>query len=199
MSVPPGLEIAFCRDRKGSAPLVTPHEPIHISHPHGDALMELASLDGLFLHDLRDVYSAEQQIRSALPEMIAATRTERLRRLLEEYQAVVTRHADGVTQLFQQLNGDPNGKPCRAIEALLQADKTLISLDADPYVMDAALIGAVQRMVHYKLAAYGCVRTYARLLGKPAIAERLQQHLDDEGRADDQFNAAAARINVQAR
>jgi ferritin-like metal-binding protein YciE len=85
------------------------------------------------------------------------------------------------------------------MEGLLEEGKDAMAEDADPSVMDAALICAAQRVEHYEMAGYGCVRTFARLLGFDNAADLLQETLDEEGTAEKKLTELAeSTINVEA-
>jgi ferritin-like metal-binding protein YciE len=92
----------------------------------------------------------------------------------------------------------PKGKKCKGMEGLIEEGKELLEEDAEPDVLDAGLISAAQRVEHYEMAGYGCVRTYARLLGEEEAAELLQQTLDEEGETDKKLTQLAEAINVEA-
>jgi len=101
--------------------------------------------------------------------------------------------------VFQQLGASPRGKRCKAMEGLIEEGQEIIAEGGSPAVVDAALIGAAQKVEHYEMAGYGCVRTYARLLGYKQVANWLQKTLDEEGDADKQLTALADKvINVKA-
>jgi len=101
--------------------------------------------------------------------------------------------------IFKKLETSPKGKVCKAMEGLLAEGKDLMAEDADPSVLDAGLIAAAQRVEHYEMAGYGCVRTYARLLGYELAADLLQETLDEEGAADKHLTQLAETvINVEA-
>jgi len=85
------------------------------------------------------------------------------------------------------------------MEGLIEEGKEMMQEDMDPEVMDAALIGAAQRIEHYEMAGYGTVRTWAQVLGEKEQAKILQQTLDEEGDADKLLTRLAeSTINVAA-
>ena len=141
--------------------------------------MELNTLEQLFVHDLRDLWSAEFQIAGELERMRGAAHSEELRDAIVAYRAVVRRHAEVLEDEFQRRGESPEGKPCRAIAALLEADRTLVSQEAEPPVMDAAIVGAIARMQHYKVAADRCLLVLAATLGDP-LEPALRLLLGDE-------------------
>ncbi len=107
-------------------------------------------------------------------------------------------HVTRLEKIFKKLGGTPKGKKCKAMEGLLAEGKELMAEDADAAVMDAALIGAAQRVEHYEMAGYGCVRTYARLLGHNDAADLLQKTLDEEGATDKALTELAEKPSTSA-
>ena len=160
--------------------------------------MELATLRELFVHELKDLYSAENMIIKALPKMAKAASSEELRSAFEEHLEQTKVHVERLQQIFENLNESPKGKTCKGIEALIEEGKELMEEDANPEVLDAGLIAAAQKVEHYEMAGYGCVRTYAELLGDQQAAAQLQETLDEEGQTDKKLTDLAETINVEA-
>ena len=140
--------------------------------------------EDLYVDELKDLYSAENQLLKALPKMAKAATAPKLSKAFESHLKQTRDHVTRLEKIFKKLGGNPKGKKCKAMEGLLAEGKELMAEDADAAVMDAALIGAAQRVEHYEMAGYGCVRTYARLLGHDDAADLLQKTLDEEGAAD---------------
>jgi ferritin-like metal-binding protein YciE len=158
--------------------------------------MKLESLEDLYVDELKDLYSAENQLLKALPRMAKAASAPKLSKAFESHLKQTRSHVTRLEKIFKKLGGSPKGKKCKAMEGLLAEGKELMAEDAEDAVMDAALIGAAQRVEHYEMAGYGCVRTYARLLGHDDAADLLQKTLDEEGVADKALTALAeATIN----
>lgn len=162
--------------------------------------MKLNTLQDLYFDELKDLYNAEGQLLKALPKMAEKASSAQLRKAFERHLKETETHVERLVQIFEELNVSPKGKKCKAMEGLLAEGKELLEQDdADPSVMDAALIGSAQRVEHYEMAGYGCARTYARLLGYDDAAELLQQTLDEEGETDKKLTQLAeSTINVEA-
>jgi ferritin-like metal-binding protein YciE len=155
----------------------------------------LASLRDLYVNELRDLYSAENQIVKALPKMIKAASSPQLKRALEEHLEITERQVERLDRIFEKLGEKAKGKKCVAMEGLIEEGKELISEDAEESVRDAGLICAAQKVEHYEMAGYGTVRTFARTMGDEEAAELLQQTLDEEGDADKRLTALAESIS----
>jgi ferritin-like metal-binding protein YciE len=160
--------------------------------------MKMESLRDLFVDELKDLYSAETQITKALPKMAKAASSNDLRTAFEEHLEQTKVHIERLDQIFNSLEESPKGKKCKGMEGLIEEGKELLEEDAEPDVLDAGLISAAQRVEHYEMAGYGCVRTYAKLLGEDAAVELLQQTLDEEGETDKKLTAIAETINLEA-
>jgi ferritin-like metal-binding protein YciE len=161
--------------------------------------MSLGSLHQLYVNELRDLYNAENQLVKALPKMAKAASDPRLQAAFEEHLEVTRGQVDRLDRIFKELGERATGKKCVAMEGLIEEGKELMEEDAEPAVLDAALISAAQKVEHYEIAGYGCVRTYARLLGFEDAARLLQETLDEEGEADHMLTELAETvINVEA-
>ena len=161
--------------------------------------MALESLQELYLEQLKDLHSAEEQIIEALPKMIEQTSHPELRQAFELHLKQTKEQLRRLDQIGQRAGQKLTGHKCKGMEGLLEEGEELLKERADPDVLDAALISAAQRVEHYEMAGYGCARTYARLLGLNDDAKILQQTLDEEGDTDHLLTDLAERvINVEA-
>lgn len=161
--------------------------------------MELQTLEDLYVEELKDLYSAENQILKALPRMIKAASHKELKRAFTQHEKQTRQQVKRLERVCRELGVSPKGKKCVGMEGLLKEGKELIAERPDPDVLDAGLIAAAQHVEHYEMAGYGCVRTYARLLGYQDQARLLQETLDEEGETDKLLTAIAMRsINIEA-
>jgi ferritin-like metal-binding protein YciE len=161
--------------------------------------MKLYSLEDLFVDQLKDLYSAENQILKALPKMAKTASATELQEAFQEHLEQTHGHVERLERIFERLDVSPRGKKCKAVEGLIEEGKELMREDADPNVLDAALIAAAQRVEHYEIAGYGCARTFAHLLEDEESARLLQATLDEEGETDKKLtHLAESAINVRA-
>jgi len=164
-----------------------------------EADLKLGSLQDLFVSELKDLYSAENQLIKALPKMAKAASTPELQTAFREHLEQTRTHAERLDRIFESLGVSGKGKKCKAMEGLIEEGKEIMEEDAEPPVLDAALIGAAQRVEHYEIAGYGCARTYARLLHNQEAANLLQQTLNEEGETDKRLTQIAeGLVNLQA-
>ena len=161
--------------------------------------MALESLQELYLEQLKDLHSAEEQIIEALPKMIEKTTHAELRQGFELHLKQTKEQLRRLDQIGQRAGQKLTGHKCKGMEGLLEEGEEMLKERADSDVLDAALIAAAQRVEHYEMAGYGCARTYARLLGLNDDAKLLQQTLDEEGDTDHLLTDLAERvINIEA-
>jgi ferritin-like metal-binding protein YciE len=153
--------------------------------------VKLTTLNELLAEQLKDIYSAEQQLLKALPKMAKAAHSEELRSAFENHLEETQEQVKRLEQVFDKLGIKPGRKKCKAMEGLIAEGSETISEDAEPMVHDAALIAAAQRVEHYEIAAYGCVKTFAILLGEEAVADLLSESLAEEGNADEKLTEIA--------
>ena len=160
--------------------------------------MELESLKELYVDELRDLYSAENQLVKALPKMAKAATAKALKSGFLKHLTQTKGHVERLEKIFKELDESPRGKTCKAMEGLIAEGDEMAKQDAEPEVKDAGLIAAAQRVEHYEIAGYGCVRNYAQLLGEKKAASLLAQTLKEEGQTDKDLTKLAKEINVEA-
>lgn len=153
--------------------------------------MQLNSLKELYVEQLRDLYSAETQLISALPKMAQAASSSALKTAFQQHLDETRTQKQRLEQIFSEMGTSPQGETCEAMEGLIKEGEEVIKATGDAKVKDAALIASAQRVEHYEMAGYGTVRTYANELGFSAAQKLLQTTLDEEGNADKKLNALA--------
>jgi ferritin-like metal-binding protein YciE len=146
--------------------------------------LKLNSLRDLFIEELRDLYSAENQLIKALPKMAAAATDSQLKQAFADHLEQTENHAARLEQIFETLDEKPTGETCQAMEGLIKEGSQMINADGDSVVIDSGLIGAAQRVEHYEMAGYGTARSLAQRLGENEAVELLQETLDEESEAD---------------
>lgn len=146
--------------------------------------MKLKTLHDVYVHELKDLYSAEKQIIEALPKMIDSASNSDLQQAFSDHLEQSQTHLEHVNRLLNELDVNPGNVKCEGMAGLLQEGEEVLKTTGSNDAKDAALIAAAQRVEHYEMAAYGCARTYARLLGFDDAADTLQMILDQEGDTD---------------
>jgi ferritin-like metal-binding protein YciE len=156
------------------------------------------SLRDLYIDELRDLYNAETQLVKALPKMAKASNDDRLRQGFEEHLRQTSEHVSRLEQIFEMLDEKPSGKKCLGMEGLVKEGADTMKEDYGDELMDAAIIGAAQRVEHYEIAGYGTVRDFAKLLGEDEHVSLLEQTLEEEKETDQKLTQLAEEINSRS-
>ena len=161
--------------------------------------MELNTLKDLYIHELKDLFSVEQQLVKALPKMAKAASNKELASGFQEHLEQTKGHAQRLEQILSSRNATTRGPKCKGMEGIVAEGAEMIEEEADEEVKDAGLIAAAQRVEHYGMAGYGTARTYATLLGDREGAKLLQTTLEEEKQTDQKLSELAnSAINVAA-
>jgi ferritin-like metal-binding protein YciE len=163
--------------------------------------MELETLQDLYIHELKDLYSVEQQLIRALPKMAKAAKNEELVGGIEKHLEQTKEHAVRLEKILSGHKESTRGPKCKGMEGIIAEGAEMIEEDGDPEVKDAGLIAAAQRVEHYEIAGYGTARTLAELVGDKEAAKLLATTLSEEEETDktltklakSSINAAAAK------
>ncbi|MGH9573889.1 MAG: ferritin-like domain-containing protein [Candidatus Acidiferrales bacterium] len=161
--------------------------------------MQQSALKDLYVDELRDLYDAEGQLTKALPKMAEAATSDELRAGFEHHLEQTRGHVQRLEQIFEVMGEKPKGKKCKGMQGLIAEGKEMMEDDdLEGEVLDAGLISAAQRVEHYEIAAYGCVRSYANLLGDTNAASLLEETLEEEKETDQKLTELSETINVEA-
>ena len=159
--------------------------------------MAAENLQELFVEELRDVYDAEKQLTKALPKMAKAAENEELRMAIEEHLDITRMQVNRLEEVFKSLGMAARGKTCEGMKGLIEEGSTHME-ELEGSTLDAALIGAAQKVEHYEIATYGTLATWAELLGHQDAKDLLGQTLEEEKEADEKLTAIAGQINPEA-
>jgi ferritin-like metal-binding protein YciE len=161
--------------------------------------MAMDSLKDLYVEELKDLYNAENQLLKALPRLAKKASSPDLKAAFEEHLGQTEGQVNRLEKIFKRLGEKPTGKTCKAMKGLVEEGKEIIEEDGDEAVLDAALIGAAQKVEHYEIAGYGTARTFASMLGEEDAVELLQETLDEEAATDKKLTALAeSLVNPEA-
>lgn len=161
--------------------------------------MSMDSLMNLYVDELKDLYNAENQLLKALPKMARKASAPELKRAFQDHLTQTQGHVDRLEKIFKGLGEKPTGKTCKAMKGLVEEGKEIMEEEGDDAVLDAALIGAAQKVEHYEIAGYGVARTFASLLGEEDAVATLQRTLNEEGETDKKLTSIAeSAINIEA-
>ncbi|MEP6948688.1 MAG: ferritin-like domain-containing protein [Ginsengibacter sp.] len=180
-------------------------------------MAQITDLKDLLKHEILDLYSAEEQIIDSLPKMIEKANnaqlkgalndhlkvTELQKARLEDIKGLMSEKQENDSKekkgFFSKLFGGSGGEKCKGTEGLIKEGEKMMREDMTPGVMDAAIIGAAQKIEHYEISGYGTALAYARQLNLSNVAVLLQQTLDEEYAADDSLTKlAVSKLNTEA-
>jgi ferritin-like metal-binding protein YciE len=164
-----------------------------------EMIMKITTLEDLLADELKDLYSAENQLVKALPKIAKAVESQDLRSAFEEHLKQTHKHVERLERICEKLDVNPRGKKCMGMEGLLAEGIEILNSDGETEPLEAGFIGAAQRVEHYEIAAYGTARAHARQLGFVEIANLLGKTLNEEKQADEKLTKLAEnQVNVQA-
>jgi ferritin-like metal-binding protein YciE len=160
--------------------------------------MSLSHLEDLFVHDLKDTLDAEKRLTKALPKMAHAAATPSLQAAFEKHLDVTNSHIERLKRIFKLLRKPARGKRCPGMVGLIQEGSKIMDEPGSQATLDAALIGAAQKVEHYEIAAYGTLVAYAKVLGLSEAERLLKETLAEEKQADEELTKLASQINFES-
>jgi len=155
------------------------------------------TLQTLYVSELRDLYSSEQQLVKALPKIVKAVESEELSDAIANHLEETKNQVSRLEQIFESLGETPKGKKCVGMQGILDEGSEVID-DFEGSVLDAGVISAAQRVEHYEIAAYGSVCAYAELLQRSEDLGLLKETLEEEKNADEKLTQLSETINQDA-
>ena len=160
---------------------------------------DIQTMDDLFVHTLRDIYYAENQIVKSLPDMIEKATDPQLKQGFQSHLAETKNQVKRLEEVFKMHGVEVSGVDCPAIDGIIEEADDVAGEVEDKQVLDAALIGAAQTVEHYEIARYGTLIAWAKQLGRSDCASLLQKNLDEEKAADKKLTSLAeSKINRKA-
>jgi ferritin-like metal-binding protein YciE len=157
-------------------------------------MKKIADLNDLMIEQLRDLYHGENELDELLPKMVEKTSEPRLRKIFEDYLVQNKEQVMRLRQSFEPLYEQKRGEMCDAMLAMTKEARDLMSRSADVHVRDAGLITALQHIIHYQIAGYGAVCTYAKMLGFDQVASIIHKNLEVEKKTDRKLAMLAEEV-----
>jgi ferritin-like metal-binding protein YciE len=157
---------------------------------------DIATMDDLLLHGLKDIYYAENQIVKSLPKLIDKATNRDLSKGLRDHLEETKNQVARLDQVFKKLGQEPEGVQCPAIDGLIEEADEVAGEVADKEVLDAAIIGSAQAVEHYEIARYGTLIAWAESAGHDDIVRQLNTNLNEEKAADKKLSTVALRKGV---
>jgi len=159
--------------------------------------MKVDSMDKMLVSELKDLYSAENQITKALPKMAKAASNSQLRSAFEQHLKETEEQIQRLEQIFEMIGESPRGKTCDGMKGLLEEGSQTMQEAEEGPVRDVVMIAAAQRIEHYEMAAYGTVRTYAERMDKPQIAKLLEMTFEEEKNTDQKLTQLSEKVHSE--
>jgi ferritin-like metal-binding protein YciE len=158
--------------------------------------MAKLALRELYIEELRDLYDAENRMIQALPKLAEAAESEKLRAGFRNHLQQTKAHVARLQEVFEKMGEEPG---VAAMGAIPDDEDVgcVMNQEFEHGVKDAALISAAQRVEHYEIAAYGCVRTWAGLLGEKHAQALLDQTLHEEKETEKKLTEISQSINLE--
>ena len=160
--------------------------------------MSVATAEELFVDELKDIYSAEKQAIKAYPRLTKAVQSEDLKHAMQEHLEQTRGHVERLDRIFEILEKRSSGKTCEGMKGLIEEAQTQVEEIEKGPVLDCAIIGALQRVEHYEIAAYGTVATLAEAMGQEEVKELLGETLEEEKETDERLTSVAQSVNSDA-
>ena len=160
--------------------------------------MSVATAEELFIDELKDIYSAEKQAVKAFPRLTKAVQSDELKQAMQDHLEQTKGQVERLDRIFEILEKRSSGKTCEGMKGLVtEAQSQLEEIEKGP-VLDCAIIGALQRIEHYEIAAYGTVATLAEAMGQDEVKELLGETLEEEKETDVRLTEVAQSVNSEA-
>ncbi|MFA5073674.1 MAG: ferritin-like domain-containing protein [Nitrospirota bacterium] len=153
--------------------------------------MKIKSLQDLYGEQLKDLYSAEQQVSKELPKMLKKASSNDLKNMLQQHLNNSKNQAERLESILEEVNMKPSRSKCVGMEGIIEESNEVLSELEDSEAMDAGIIALLQRIEHYEIAAYGTARTYAHMLGHHDAAKILQEILHEKKEEDKHLTSLA--------
>lgn len=164
----------------------------------GSAAARIDSMESMFVAELQELHSAEAQLARLLDELADTTRHLPLQQQLRGYATELASRCEDLERMLADDGTDPHEHPDQAAQALIHETWKMAQI-ATPNLRDAALVASLQRIIHYKIAGYGTVATYAKSLGRIDAAARFAEYADREKAVDGELTELAkSRLNPDA-
>jgi len=160
--------------------------------------MSVATAEELFVDELKDIYSAEKQAVRAYPRLTKAVQSDELKQAMQEHLEQTKGQIERLDRIFEILDKRSSGKTCEGMKGLVEEAQSHVEEIEKGPVLDCAIIGALQRVEHYEIAAYGTVATLAEAMGQEEVKELLGETLEEEKETDERLTQVAQSVNTEA-
>jgi ferritin-like metal-binding protein YciE len=161
-------------------------------------MAKLNSLKDLFENQLRVLYYSEKQFLSIVSQVVEKVSSDELKNSIQKHRSDTQSQIERLEKVFKNLKLEVKTENCTAMNGIVDEIKEVMNEDADPAVIDAAIIAELQKGIHFKIACYGTLRTYAGVLGYGEIEDLMKETLHEEKNSDKEFTEIAEGVNQEA-
>jgi ferritin-like metal-binding protein YciE len=156
------------------------------------------ALKEVLIDELRDMYSAENQLVKALPKLAKGAKNAKLKELFTAHLEETKGQVERLKEVFEHLEEKPTGSHCNGMEGVIEEGADALEKDEKDASFDSGLIGAALRTEHYEIAGYQASIAMAKTLGMSEIVSLLGENLKEEVAAAEKITAAAQPILAQS-
>jgi ferritin-like metal-binding protein YciE len=160
--------------------------------------MAISKLSEAMTDELRDLLSAERQIKQTLPTMAAHAASTELRDAFEEHLGQTEGHITRLEKVFSELGISAEPKKCAGIAGIISEGGDMLKKGAEGAISDALLIASAQKVEHYEMASYGTVCNWLEQTGHKELCDVLNETLSEEKETDAKLIALAEKLNPKA-
>jgi ferritin-like metal-binding protein YciE len=160
--------------------------------------MSVGTAEELFVDELKDIYSAEKQAVKAFPRLTKAVQSDELKQAMQEHLEQTKGQIERLDRIFEILDKRSSGKTCQGMKGLVEEAQSQVEEIEKGPVLDCAMIGALQRIEHYEIAAYGTAATLAEAMGQDEVKELLGETLEEEKETDERLTQVSQSVNAEA-
>ena len=155
-------------------------------------------LKDVLIDELRDMYSAENQLVKALPKLAKGAKNPKLKQIFTAHLEETKGQVERLKKVFLELGEKPTGEHCNGMEGVIEEGKDALEKDEEGASFDSGLIGAALRTEHYEIAGYEACLSMSTTLGMTKIVRLLSANLKEELNAAKKITAVAAPIMKQS-
>lgn len=156
------------------------------------------ALKDVLIDELRDMYSAENQLVKALPKLAKGANDSKLKQLFQDHLEETKGQVLRLKEVFERLGEKPTGQHCNGMEGIVEEGADALEKDEEGASFDSGLVGAALRTEHYEIAGYEACIAMAETLEEHEVVTLLNENLKEEKAAAEKISAAAISILKQS-
>jgi len=152
------------------------------------------ALRDVLIDELRDMYSAENQLVKALPKLVKGANDKALKKAFQDHLEETKGQVLRLRSVFELMGERATGEHCNGMEGVIEEGADALEKEEEGASFDSGIIGAALRTEHYEIAGYEACIGMARTLGKSKVVSLLTANLKQELAAAKKISALAVPI-----